>query len=266
MSGETAGTTRPKRYIGRGLPYTDLKDMDGYLVVVEGSDGVGRSTQIALLKGWLQVKGFGVLETGWTRSVLVGPTIDLAKAGHAMNNLTFNLLYASDFADRLEHEIIPGLMSGFVVLCDRYFYTALARAAVRKSDMEWVRSLYGFAIEPDLVTYLRVDVNTLFGRVIKSSGLDYWEAGMDQNPGCDPYESFCRYQSKVIRELNRLQREFGFRTVDARGSVEGIQVRLRKHVAKLLGIKMTSEDRNVVASNAAMIQAGGGRFRRAGGA
>lgn len=236
---------RRKRYFGRGLPYMDLDDLRGYLVVIEGSDGVGRSTQISLLKSWLQVKGFGVLETGWTRSQLVGPTIDLAKAGHAMNNLTFNLLYATDLADRLEHEIIPGLRSGFVVLGDRYYYTALARAAVRRSDIDWVRSLYGFAIEPDLVVYLKVDMNTLFRRVIKSSGLNYWEAGMDQNPGCDPYESFCRYQSKLIRQFNRLSREFGFRAVDARRPVEKVQVTLRKQVAALLDIKMTKEDREV---------------------
>lgn len=234
-----------KRYIGKGLPYTDLDDLTGHLVVIEGSDGVGRTTQIQHLKSWLQVKGFGVLETGWTRSALVGPTIDLAKAGHAMNNLTWNLLYATDFADRLEHEIIPGLRSGFIVLADRYYYTALARAAVRGSDIEWVRSLYGFAIDPDLVVYLKVDVQTLFERVIRSSGLNYWEAGMDQNPSSDPYESFCRFQAKLIRQFNRLSREFDFRTLDARASVADIQVKLRKHVARHLNIPMTAEDRIV---------------------
>jgi dTMP kinase len=218
---------RRKKYLGRGLPYTDLDDL--------------------LLKNWLQIKGFGVLETGWTRSQLVGPTIDLAKAGHAMNNLTWNLLYTTDFADRLEHEIIPGLRSGFVVLADRYYYTALARAAVRHSDIDWVRSLYGFAIEPDLVIYLQVDVDTLFKRVIMSSGLEYWEAGMDQHPGSDPYESFRKFQSKLIREFNKLSREFGFTRLDARGSVGRIQVKLRKYVADLLNIELTREDRAVTA-------------------
>ncbi len=234
--------TRKKRFLGRGLPYTDLDNLTGHLLVIEGSDGVGRTTQIQLLKGWLQVKGFGVLETGWTRSQLVGPTIDLAKAGHAMNNLTYNLLYATDFADRLEHEIIPGLRSGFVVLADRYYYTALARAAVRNSNIEWVRSLYGFAIEPDFVVYLEVDVDTLFHRVIMSSGLDYWEAGMDQNPGCDPYDSFCRFQERLIKEFERLSSFFGFKSVDARGTVEDIQVELRKLVGEHLDIDITRED------------------------
>lgn len=234
--------SRRKRFLGRGLPYTDIDDLTGHLLVIEGSDGVGRTTQIHLLKSWLQVKGFGVLETGWTRSQLVGPTIDLAKAGHAMNNLTYNLLYATDFADRLEHEIIPGLRSGFVVLADRYYYTALARAAVRNSNIEWVRSLYGFAVEPDFVVYLEVDVDTLFGRVIMSSGLDYWEAGMDQHPGRDPYESFSRFQSKLIDEFDRLAREFGFRSVDARGTVEDIQVELRRLVAGHLNVEIADED------------------------
>lgn len=235
-----------KRFLGRGLPYTDINDLTGHLLVIEGSDGVGRTTQIQLLKSWLQVKGFGVMETGWTRSQLVGPTIDLAKAGHAMNNLTYNLLYATDFADRLEHEIVPGLRSGFVVLADRYYYTALARAAVRKSNIDWVRSLYGFAIEPDFVAYLEVDVDTLFHRVIMSSGLDYWEAGMDQHPGSDPYESFCHFQGKLIGEFNRLSRKFGFKSIDARGTVEDIQVELRRLVAGHLNVEIADEDLVVV--------------------
>ena len=231
----TPESRRAKRYVGRGLPYCDIEDLSGALVVVEGPDGVGRTTQISLLRSWLEVQGFGVVETGWTRSQLVGATIDLAKAGHAMNDLTFNLLYATDLADRVEHEIIPALRSGFVVLADRYIYTAFARAAARRVDTAWVRSLYGFAIEPDVVLYLRAGVKTLFHRVLTSSGLDYWEAGMDQNPGCDPYESFRRYQTRVTREFNRLAREFGFRTINARRPVDSVQRSLRKHVADLLG-------------------------------
>ena len=233
---------REKRYFGVGLPYTDLDDLSGHLVVVEGSDGVGRTTQLSLLRSWLQIKGFGVLETGWTRSRLVGPTIDLAKAGHAMNTLTFNLLYATDFADRVEHEIIPALRSGFIVLSDRYIYTALARAAARGADTEWVRALYGFAIEPDLVIYLKVDVKTLLRRLLRSAGLDYWEAGMDQNPGCDPYDSFCRHQKRLIREFNHLSKEFDFITLNARYSIAAIQRNLRRAVAELLDIKLTKHD------------------------
>jgi dTMP kinase len=231
-----------KRFFGRGLANVDLNELIGYLVTIEGTDGVGRTTQIDMLRNWLEVKGFGVIETGWTRSPLVGPAIELAKSGNALNPLTFNLLYATDLADRFEHEVVPALKSGFVVLSDRYYYTAMARAAARKADIAWVRSLYGFAVEPDLVLYLKADPKTLFERVLLSSGLDYWEVGMDQNPGCDPYDSFRRYQSKVIAEFNRLSREFGFTEINARRSVVTIQRDLRRHVAKLLNIALKPKD------------------------
>ena len=115
-------------------------------IAIEGTDGVGRSTQIQLLREWLEVKGFGVVETGWTRSPLMQPTIEIAKSSNTLNKLTFVLLYATDFADRLEKEIIPALKAGFVVLSDRYIFTALARAGVRGVDRQWLRNLYGFAI------------------------------------------------------------------------------------------------------------------------
>jgi dTMP kinase len=226
-----------KKYMGIGLPYIELDDLSGRLVVIEGSDGVGRSTQIALLRDWLQVQGFGVVETGWARSDLVGDTIDLAKQGHVMNPLTLSLLYASDFADRLEHIIIPALRAGFVVLADRYIYTAFARDAVRGVDTAWVRSTYGFAVEPDLVIYLKVNVETLFQRVMMSAGLDYWEAGMDRNPDLDPYESFRRYQSRLLEEFERLAQEFHFRVADAVQPVQAVQKELRRHISDLLGIR-----------------------------
>lgn len=241
-AGQVQPPASPKRFFGRGLANVDVNELIGYLVTIEGTDGVGRTTQIDMLRNWLEVKGFGVIETGWTRSPLVGPAIELAKSGNALNPLTFNLLYATDLADRFEHEVVPALKSGFVVLSDRYYYTALARAAARKADTNWVRSLYGFAVEPDLVLYLKADPKTLFERVLRSSGLDYWEVGMDQNPGCDPYDSFRRYQSKVIAEFNHLSREFGFTEVNARRSVVAIQRDLRRHVAKLLNIALKPKD------------------------
>jgi len=225
-----------RRYIGTGLPYRDLTDIDGHLIVVEGSDGVGRTTQLALLRTWLEVQGFGVIETGWTRSQLVHDTIDLAKAGNSMNLLTFNLLYATDFADRLENEIMPALRSGFIVLADRYIYTAFARAIVRGASREWIRKLYGFAIEADLVLYLRVDVDTLIHRVLLADSLDYWEAGMDHNPGFDPYDSFKVYQSRLLREYDNMAEELGFTVIDARRSVEEIQQDLHASISAALGI------------------------------
>ncbi|MCC6443919.1 MAG: thymidylate kinase [Armatimonadetes bacterium] len=225
-----------KRYFGYGLPYIEISDLKGKLIVVEGSDGVGRSVQIYALRSWLELQGYGVAETGWTRSQLMSQTIHLAKEGHNMNIHTFNLLYATDFADRLEHEIIPALRAGFVVLADRYIYTAFARASVRGADMKWMRKLFGFAIIPDLVLYLKAGVETLVHRRLLSGSMDYWEAGLDQNPGLDPYDSFIRYQTKIIREYNRLAQEFAFEIINAERSPERIQKDLRLRIAALLGI------------------------------
>src|SRR5881227_2579967 len=173
------GGIQPGRYYSRGVPYLPIDGYPGKLIAIEGTDGVGRSTQIMLLREWLEVQGYGVIETGWTRSELMQPTIDLAKSSNTLNKLTFVLLYACDFADRLEKEIIPALKAGFIVLADRYIYTALARAGVRGVDSQWIRRVYGFAIAPHLVFYLKVDVETLIGRVLESRGMDFWESGMD---------------------------------------------------------------------------------------
>jgi len=226
--------TEPLSYIGRGLPYTDISELSGCFIVVEGTDGVGRTTQIQLLRDWLEVQGYGVIETDWTSSRLVSRTIDLAKAGHTMNVLTFNLLYATDFADRLEHEIIPALRAGFVVLSDRYIYTAFARATVRGADPQWIRNLYGFAIQPHIVFYLEADVKTLVKRALLSGGLDYWESGLDQNPGLDPYDSFLTYQKRLLREYGRLAREFGFVVVNARRRINTVQRKLRESIQPIL--------------------------------
>src|SRR6476646_1115650 len=185
---------RPGSYYGHGIPYLPIDNYPGKLIAIEGTDGVGRSTQIALLREWLEVQGYGVVETGWTRSQLMQPTIDLAKASNTLNKLTFVLLYATDFADRLEKEIIPALKAGFIVLSDRYIYTAMARAGVRGVDRRWIRNLSGFAIAPHLVVYLKIDEKTLIQRVLQSRGMDYWESGMDLKLGDDIYESFRAYQ------------------------------------------------------------------------
>src|SRR6188474_3682216 len=162
------GHIQAGRYYGYGLPYLPIEHYPGKIIAIEGTDGVGRSTQLMLLREWLEVKGYGVVETGWTRSELMQPTIELAKASNTLNKLTFVLLYATDFADRLEKEIIPALKAGFIVLSDRYIYTAMARAGVRGVDKTWIRNLYGFAIVPHLVFYLRIDEKTLIRRVLQS--------------------------------------------------------------------------------------------------
>jgi dTMP kinase len=224
----------PGTFYGRGLPYLPLEPYPGKIIAIEGTDGVGRSTQIQLLREWLEVQGYGVLETGWTRSALMRPTIDLAKASNTLNKLTFVLLYATDFADRLEKEIIPALKAGFIVLADRYIYTAIARARVRGVDRAWVRSIYGFAIVPHLVFYLKTDVNTLIRRVLESRGMDFWESGMDLKLADDIYDSFSTYQGKLLREYASMAEEFGFRTLDARQPVDRLQEELRRQIGAFL--------------------------------
>ena len=228
------GHIQPGRYYGHGLPYAPIDHYPGKIIAVEGTDGVGRSTQIRLLREWLEVQGYGVVETGWTRSALMQPTIELAKSSNTLNKLTFVLLYATDFADRLEKEIIPALKAGFVVLSDRYIFSALARAGVRGVDRAWLRSLYGFAIAPHLVFYLKIDVDKLIGRVLESRGMDFWESGMDLKTGDDIYESFRTYQQRLLREYGSMADEFHFRVLDARRRVDKIQEELRKQVGAFL--------------------------------
>jgi dTMP kinase len=222
------------RYYGRGIPYLPIAGHPGKLIAIEGTDGVGRSTQIQLLREWLEVKGYGVVETGWTRSPLMQPTIEVAKSSNTLNKLTFVLLYATDFADRLEKEVIPALKAGFVVLSDRYIFTALARAGVRGIDRAWLRSVYGFAIAPHLVFYLNVDVKTLIRRVLEARGMDFWESGMDLKTGDDIYESFRTYQSKLLKEYASMAEEFHFRKLDARRPIDRIQEELRRQVEAFL--------------------------------
>ena len=228
------GNGHTGRYYGQGIPYLPLDSYPGKLIAVEGTDGVGRSTQIQLLREWLEVKGYGVIETGWTRSPLMQPTIELAKSSNTLNKLTFVLLYATDFADRLEKEIIPALKAGFIVLSDRYIFTALARAGVRGVDRAWIRNLYGFAIAPHLVFYLRIDEKTLIRRVLQARGMDYWESGMDLKLGDDIYESFRAYQRVLLKEYASMADEFGFRVLDARRKVDVIQDELRRQIAAFL--------------------------------
>lgn len=225
---------RPLSFYGPAPTYLENIPIEGKLIVVEGTDGVGRSTQIADLRAWLEVQGYAVAETGWTRSKLVGKTIDEAKSGHELSPLTYTLLYACDFADRLEKEIIPALRAGYVVLADRYIYTALARSVVRGLDPAYVRSLVSFAPKPDLVVYLRVDVNTLARRVLLSSGINYWEAGKDRNPNLDIYDSFMAYQSQILEEFNRIAKEFEFHVIDASSPIEMVQSRLRDAVSRVI--------------------------------
>ena len=231
---ETDGGGKPGHYYSYGIPYLSIGNYPGKLIAIEGTDGVGRSTQITLLREWLEVQGYGVIETGWTRSELMSPTIDLAKSSNTLNKLTFVLLYATDFADRLEKEIIPALKAGFIVLSDRYIFTAMARAGVRGVDRTWIRNLYGFAIAPHLVFYLKIDEKSLIRRVLQSRGMDYWESGMDLKLGDDIYDSFRSYQRQLLKEYASMADEFGFRVLDGKKSINSIQEELRLQIGQFL--------------------------------
>jgi dTMP kinase len=227
---------RAKTWYGQGLPYLPEKELRGHLIAIEGTDGVGRSTQINLLRPWLELEGYAVSNTGWTRSPLLSETINEAKAGHQLTVTTFSLLYAADLADRLEHEILPALQAGFIVIADRYMYTAFARNTVMGADPRWTREVFGMALVPDLVLYLDIDLETLIPRVVRGKGMDYWESGMHLALGTDLFDSFQQYQRGLIEQYRKLAGEFGFVTIDAGAPIEDVQNELRGHIADYLRI------------------------------
>ena len=221
-------------FYGAGFPYKDVGEIAGKLIVVEGTDGVGRSTQINLLRSWLEKNGFGVSDTGLRRSPLTQPGLDEAKKGHTLTPTTLSLFYATDFADRLENQIIPALKAGFYVLSDRYFYSIIARDIVRGADPQWARKIYQFALVPDIIIYLKADVTTLVGRIVHGRGFNYWESGMDVIKGDNLYDSFIGYQTRMIDQLDQMANEYNFITIDANRSVNDIFFDLRHHINKLL--------------------------------
>ncbi len=228
------------KFFGERLPYLKPFPAKGKLITIEGTDGSGRSTQVALLKNWLEVQGYSVVETGWAHSNLMQRSIEMAKTGNMMDRMTFTLLYATDFADRFENQIIPAIKSGHIVLADRYIFTAFARDVVRESNPKWIRDLFSFALVPDLALYLKVDIETLIPRVIESGGINYWEAGMDLHMGQDLFDSFVNYQSKLIAEYDALAKEFSFEAVDGRKGVDEIQEKIREKVSECLNPSSSS--------------------------
>ena len=221
------------KFYGAGYPYSAPFEMQGKLIVLEGNDGVGRSTQIELLKQWLEGEGYAVSDTGLKRSDLTQPGLEGAKEGHTLSPLTMALFYATDFADRLERQIIPALKAGFVVLSDRYFYSVIARDIVRGADPQWARKLYGFALKPHLVLYLRSEIPNLVTRVIHGRGLNYWEAGMDIRCADNLYDSFIAYQGLLRDQFDTMAEEYNFETIDANRSVHAIFTDLRDQISQL---------------------------------
>ncbi len=221
-----------------GIDAIHLKERDellpGRLIVIEGTDGVGRSTQLSLLRPWLESSGYAVVDTEMTRSVLAGSGLKQAKEGHTLGPITLNLFYATDFVDRFENQIVPALRAGFVVLTDRYIYSLMARAIVRGADRHWIRSIYGLALKPDAIFYLKIGLDDLIPRVLQRGGFDYWESGMDMRLGADLYESFVNYQTQLITEYEKMTREFNFHVIDASMPVELMAEQLKEAILPLL--------------------------------
>jgi dTMP kinase len=226
--------SEPLQFYREALQGVDCSELRGTLIVIEGPDAVGRTTQITLLKQWLEAEGHAVLDTGMARSALAGKGIKLAKNGNTLGPITMTLFYATDFADRLENEIIPALRAGFVVLIDRYIFSIMARAIARGEDRGWIEQVAGFALVPHAVYYLRAEVPNLVRRVVLGRGaFDYWESGMDMRFGTDMHQSFVRYQSRLVGALDRMAKRYGFTVVDASRPAEAIFQELRGRITAL---------------------------------
>jgi dTMP kinase len=232
------------RTYGTRLPGLPKERPAGKLIVVEGADGSGRTTEVALLREWLEVEGHAVVDTGLRRSDLVSAEIDRAKQGHTLAATTMALLYAADFADQLENKIVPALSAGSTVLADRYIYTLMARAIARGASREYARQLYGFALRPDLVIFLDARPEILLHRSIgKYGSLDYWESGMDLCLSRDLFESFFLYQALLSREFEWMASEYAFHPVDANRAPEQVHVDVQRRVAPLYGHRLRAPRR-----------------------
>jgi len=222
------------RFYSYDLPGFKKKRLPGKLVVLEGTDGVGRSTQIALLREWLESEGYATAATGLKRGKLAGRGIKSAMQGHTLGDTTMNLLYATDFTDRLERDIIPALRAGFVVLTDRYIYSIIARAQARGIDPTWLRNVFGFALVPDVVFYLQADLTHLIPRVLNIRGFDYWESGADFLAGRDYYDSYAEYQTRLLAQFDAMADEFKFVRIDANRSIHEVFQSLQAEIKDLI--------------------------------
>jgi dTMP kinase len=227
-------------FFGEPLVGFDPSEITGQLIVIEGMDGSGRSTQIALLQEWLESEGFAVQTSGLRRSNLVGRDIDELLAKNAVTRLTLALMYATDFFDQVEHRILPALRSGAVVLADRYIFTLIGRGVVRGINRDYMNGLYAMALRPHLTFWLNVRPETAFGREFKKAqAISYWEAGRDMSLSHDLYWSFVRYQTMIQREFEVMAKKHSFLELDGEASVSAVNKVLRLRIAEQLGIRAT---------------------------
>src|SRR5690349_3019525 len=229
---------RERQFYGHGIPRVDLEQLAGMLIVVEGADGSGRSTQIARLVEWLEGTGHATTQVGLKRSTLVSEELERAQEGNILSRTTLSLFYATDFADQHENIILPALKSGFIVLADRYIYTLMARDMVRGMDETWLKNVYGLALEPDAVFYLNVPPEELVQRnFAKNLALDYWESGMDIGLSRDMFDSFMKYQTAMQKQFRHLQTTYGFTIVDGMRSSDAIHNELQRKIGAVLAGK-----------------------------
>jgi len=227
-------------FFGEPLVGFDPSEITGSLIVIEGMDGSGRSTQISLLQEWLESEGFSVQTSGLRRSNLVGRDIDQLLAKNAVTRLTLALMYSTDFFDQIEHRIVPSLKSGAVVLADRYVFTLIARGVVRGINRDYLGGLYAMALRPHLTFWLNVRPETAFGREFrKAQAISYWEAGRDMSLSHDLYWSFIRYQTMIKREFEAMAKKHSFIELDGEANVPTVNKLLRQRIADHLGIRGT---------------------------
>ncbi len=219
------------------LRFSKEHNLKGVLICAEGIDGSGKSTQIDLLYNWLKQKNADVILTRWNSSDLIAKTTKMAKKKNLLSPRTFSLLHAVDFADRLEKIIIPAMKAGFIVLADRYVYTAFARDVAREVDPKWVRNMYSFAIKPDLTVYFDVSAKTSLDRLCATRQPKYYEAGMDLKLSNNPYKSYVLFQNRVIEEYKNMIDEFNLLKIDANDTIHSKQLKLRELTKEILSKK-----------------------------
>jgi dTMP kinase len=230
------------------MRFQEEHQLPGTLICVEGIDGSGKSTQLALLREWLNNTVGGVMYTEWNSSKLISQTTKKAKKKNLLSPRTFSLLHAVDFADRLEQFIVPSLKAGFIVLADRYVYTALARDSARGNDFEWIQNMYGFAVKPDVAVYFRVPVEVSLERICFNRAPKYYEAGMDLGLSDDAYESYRIFQSRVIEQYDKMVDSHGLSLINATDTIHNQQLQFREMIKAKLeekGIHIKEKQRKI---------------------